>query len=228
MINCIIIEDEPLSTKKLLNFIAKVPYLNLLESFNSALSAMDFLNQNSVELIFLDIEMKGLNGIEFLKSTNIKSKIIITTAYKQYAIEGFDMQVCDYLLKPISFERFVRATDKVSKELITEKQSNKIDKIFIKTEYRLEGINISDIQYIEGVGDYRRIVCKDNKIMSLHTFGKLYELLPKDNFLRVHNSYIISIDKIEKIERNRIYINDKIIPIGNKYSKQFYDKIKRL
>jgi two-component system, LytTR family, response regulator len=224
MINCIIIEDEPLAVKKLVNFIDRLPTLNLLETFNSAVSAIGFLNENSIDLIFLDIEMKELTGIQLMESININSKVIITTAYDKYAIKGFELQVSDYLLKPITFERFVKACDKVGRDL-NQLVNKEHSKIFIKTEYRLEGIALSDILYIEGMGDYRRIVTLQKKIMTLQTFKELINLIPEDKFCRVHNSFIVSLDKIEKIERNRISIKEKLIPISDSYEKEFYKKI---
>lgn len=226
MISCIIIEDEPLAVKKLVNYVDKLPTLNLIATFSSALSAIDFLKANSVDLIFLDIEMKELTGIQFLESINIKSKVIITTAYEKYAIKGFDLQVSDYLLKPISFERFVKACYKVTQDL---NQHLNIEhcKIFIKTEYRLEGIDTSEILYIEGMGDYRRIVTLQKRIMTLQTFKELADLLPMDKFCRVHNSFVVSLEKIEKIERNRITINEKLIPISDSYVKDFNHRINK-
>lgn len=226
MINCIIIEDEPLAIKKLVSFIDKVPSLNLLETFNSAVPVFEFLKANAVDLIFLDIEMKELTGIELLESANISSKVIITTAYDKYAIKGFDLQVSDYLLKPITFDRFVKAIDKISFEL-KKSVVNRHKKIFVKTEYRLEGIDTAEILFIEGMGDYRRIVTDQKKIMTLQTFKDLTELLPDGKFYRVHNSYIVSIDKIEKIERNRISIKDNLIPISDSFGKEFYKKINK-
>ena len=227
MINCIIIEDEPLAAGKIADFISKLPAIQLSASFNSAIPAIEYLKSNTVDIIFLDIEMKDLSGIQFLESIHIESKVIITSAYEQYAIKGFDLQVCDYLLKPISFERFIQAVDKAREEFNQKREHKKTNKIFIKTEHRLEGIELSDILYIEGMGDYRRIVTVSKKIMTLQSFGELYELLPKDIFCRVHNSYIVSLDKIEKIERNRIRIKEKIIPISNSYGKDFYGKINK-
>jgi two-component system, LytTR family, response regulator len=224
MINCIIIDDEPLAVKKLVNYINKLPTLNLLETFNSAVSAIGFLKANSIDLIFLDIEMKEITGIQLLESVNTKSKVIITTAYEKYAIKGFELQVSDYLLKPITFERFLKASDKVAQDL-GQRVTNEHFKVFVKTEYRLEGINTSEILYIEGLGDYRRIITLQKKILTLQTFKELTDLLPRDKFCRVHNSFIVSIDKIEKIERNRITIKEQLIPISDSYGKVFYNKI---
>ena len=225
MLSCIIIEDEPIAVEKLVNYISKLPSIKVLNTYNSPVPAIEFLNNNDVDLIFLDIEMKELTGIQFLESVNIKSKIIITTAYEKFALKGFDLQVCDYLLKPISFERFVQAVNKAGEEISRTKKKH-TNKIFVKTEYRLESVDISEVLYIEGMGDYRKIVMDGKKIMTLQSFNELIDLLPKDNFCRVHNSFIVSIDKIEKIERNRIYIKDKVIPVSNLYGKEFYEKIK--
>ena len=226
MINCIIIEDEPLAVKKLVNFIDKLPTLNLLATFSSAIAAIEFLKANSVDLIFLDIEMKELTGIQLLESIHIKSKVIITTAYEKYAIKGFDLQVSDYLLKPITFERFVKACDKVTQD-INQHLNIEHCKIFIKTEYRLEGVDTSEILYIEGMGDYRRIVTIQKRIMTLQTFKELTDLLPMDKFCRVHNSFVVSLEKIEKIERNRITIKEKLIPISESYLKEFNHRINK-
>lgn len=226
MINCIIIEDEPLAIKKLVSFIDKVPSLNLLETFHSSVPVVEFLNGNAVDLIFLDIEMKELTGIELLESANISSKVIVTTAYDKYAIKGFDLQVSDYLLKPITFDRFVKAIDKISVEL-KKNVVNRHKKIFVKTEYRLEGIDTAEILFIEGMGDYRRIVTNQKRIMTLQTFKELTELLPVNKFCRVHKSYIVSIDRVEKIERNRISIKDNLIPISDSFGKDFYKKINK-
>lgn len=225
MIDCIIIEDEPLAVEKLVRFIKKMPMLNLLNTFNSGIDAIGFLNSNLVDLIFLDIEMKELSGIQLLESTSIKSKVIITTAYEKYAIKGFELQACDYLLKPITFERFVKSCDKANSEIEMEKRVKPNSKIFIKTEYRLEGVDTSAILYIEGMGDYRKVVTTDRNIMTLQTFKDLETLLPIDKFCRVHNSYVVSLERIEKIERNRIIIQKKVIPISDTYGKYFFKKI---
>jgi two-component system LytT family response regulator len=225
MVDCIIIEDEPLAVEKLVLFINKIPNLNLLGTFNSGIDAIGFLNSNTVDLIFLDIEMKELSGIQLLESISIKSKVIITTAYEKYAIKGFELQVCDFLMKPITFERFLKSYDKANYEIEREKGVKSVSKIFIKTEYRLEGVDTSTILYIEGMGDYRKLVTTEKIIMTLQTFKDLEDILPTDKFCRVHNSYIVSIEKIEKIERNRIQIQKKLIPISDSYSKHFFKKI---
>lgn len=221
MIQCIIIEDEPLAADKLSGFISKTDYLSLTGLFHSPLEAMVFLKTNPVDLIFLDIEMKELTGIQFMESVSLDAKIIITTAYEKYALKGFELQVSDYLLKPITFERFIKACDKVMSELLPLEKGSEHRKIFIKTEYRLEGIDSSEILFVEGIGDYRKIVTSKKKILTLQNFNEIFRLLPQDKFRRVHNSYIVSLDKIDKIERKRIYIRDQIIPVSDSYYKDF-------
>lgn len=230
-VNCIIIEDEPLAQEKLEDFIEKVDFLKLLKTTASAIEAIGFLQNNTVELIFLDIRMKKFSGIQFLKALQNKPKVIITSAYNQYALEGYDYNVSDYLLKPFSFERFIQAVNKAMDEIVLENKakdniSGKIDYIFIKTENRIEKIYLKDILYIEGLKDYLKIVLQSSKILTLLSFKKLLEMLPDNEFIRVHKSYVISIDKIQSIERNRIKIDVKLIPISDTYRKQFYAYLK--
>ncbi|NCU33233.1 MAG: response regulator transcription factor [Candidatus Moranbacteria bacterium] len=225
MINCIIIEDEPLAAEKLTDFIGKTEYLNLSGVFHSPIAAMGFLKNNTIDLIFLDIEMKELTGIQLMESVKIDSKIIITSAYEKYALKGFELQVCDYLLKPITFERFIKACDKVMTEVLNSEKKSGHRKIFIKTEYRLEGLDSSEILFVEGIGDYRKIVTEKKTILTLQNFKEIASLLPQDKFRRVHNSFIVSFDKIDKIERKRIYIRDQVIPVSDSYYKEFLSEL---
>jgi DNA-binding LytR/AlgR family response regulator len=225
-IKCIAIEDEPLALKKIEEFIEQVDYLNLLEGFNNAVDAIGFLKRNPVDLIFLDIRMKKLSGIQFLESLQIKPKVIITSAYDEYALKGYELDVADYLLKPFTFERFLKSIDKVLNQLNRIASNNFNDYIFVKTEYRIEKIVIMDILYIQGMKDYLQIHTVDRKIMTLQTFKNLLEILPQCDFQRVHNSYIVSISKIENIERNRIRIGKDLIPISDSYKDKFYGILK--
>lgn len=225
-INCIAIEDEPLALKKIKEFIEQVDYLTLLEGFNNAVDAIGFLKNNAVDLIFLDIRMKKLSGIQFLESLQLKPKVIITSAYDEYALKGYELDVADYLLKPFTFERFLKSVDKVYNQLNTTKNDNPNDSIFVKTEYRIERIEIRDILYIQGMKDYLQIHTADRKIMTLQTFKNLLEVLPQIDFQRVHNSYIVSIPKIEHIERNRIRIGKELIPISESYRDKFFGILK--
>jgi two-component system, LytTR family, response regulator len=224
-INCIIIEDEPLAVIKLKGFIEQVSYLNLCKSFDSGIEAIGFIKTNEPDLIFLDIEMKNFTGIQLLETLDKLPKIIITTAYEKYALKGYDLQVSDYLLKPIIFERFIKACDKVYNEIQLGTTKQYPDQIFINTEYRLEGVKNESILYIQGMGDYRKIVTEHKSIMTLQTFKELQKILNPNNFCRVHNSYIVAINKIDKIERNRIIIKNQHIPISDSYSHEFYKRI---
>jgi DNA-binding LytR/AlgR family response regulator len=231
-INCIAIDDEPLALSKLEGFISKVPDLKLIRTFDNAIEAIGWLKENRIELIFLDIQMEQLTGIQFLETTGSKARIIFTTAYDQYAIKGFELSVTDYLLKPYSFQRFLQAVNKVmdyfsmtpvKHEIISESSSY----IFVKTEYRLERIDIEDILYVEGMKDYLRIICKDKKIMTLQSFARLEEILPEKKFCRVHKSFIVALDKIKSVERGVILIADKRMPVSNTYKENFFSKIKQ-
>lgn len=221
IINCILVEDEPLALKRTKEFVGRVSYLNLMASFTNAFDAIGFLKVNKVDLIFLDIEMDGLTGIEFIESLNSKPQIIITTAYDKYALKGFELNVADYLLKPFRFERFLNAVERVYDAICKEDNEDK-DYIFVKTEYRLERVPFSEILYIQGMGDYRNLQTISKKILTLQTFAELENLLPARKFCRVHKSYIVSIDKIISIERNRIKINDILIPISESYKSMAF------
>jgi DNA-binding LytR/AlgR family response regulator len=218
VINCIIVEDEPLALKRTREFVNQVSYLNLLSSFSNAFEAIGFLKINEVDLIFLDIEMDGFTGIEFIESLISKPQIIITTAYDKYALKGFELHVTDYLLKPFRFERFMLAVERVYEILNKEIK----DFIFVKTEYRLERIALSDICFIEGMGDYRNVQTHSKKILTLQTLSDFEKDLPSHKFCRVHKSFIVSIDKIISIERNRIKILNTLIPISDNYKDRIH------
>jgi DNA-binding LytR/AlgR family response regulator len=220
IINCIIIEDEPLAMERLEEYIGKVPYLKLLASFDNGLEALGYLKGRKVDLIYLDIKMDELTGIQLAESLVQKPEIIITTAFHKYAVKGFELNVADYLLKPFTFDRFLQATDKVYEKLFAIQKSVK-DYLFVKTEYRLEKVHYDDILYIEGMRDYRSIQKADTKILTLQTFRELEKELPENAFCRVHKSFIVAISKIESIERNRIRIHDKLIPVSETYKNRF-------
>lgn len=217
-ITCIIIEDEPLALERTRSFVLKTPVLTLLKSFENALDALEFLKSNAVDLVFLDIQMDELTGIELLESAQIKSKIVFTTAFEEYALKGYELNVMDYLLKPFTYDRFLQAVNKF------ESGRNASEAfIFVKSGYALEKIRISDILYIEGMGDYRRIHTVSNKkIMTLQTFTELYQLLPKHKFYRVHKSYMVAMDSIDVIERNHVVIGKESIPISATFKDDFH------
>jgi DNA-binding LytR/AlgR family response regulator len=220
VINCIILEDEPLALKRIKEFVSQVSYLNLIAAFTNAFEAIGFLKANTVDLIFLDIEMDGFTGIELIESLSNKPQIIITTAYDKYALKSFELNVTDYLLKPFRFDRFMLAVDRVY-DIISKINIEDRDFIFVKTEYRLERISFSDIYFIEGMGDYRNVQTGQKKILTLKTFSEFEMELPLTRFCRVHKSFIVSIEKIISIEHNRIKIKDSLIPVGESYKDRF-------
>ncbi|MHC1774795.1 MAG: LytR/AlgR family response regulator transcription factor [Lentimicrobium sp.] len=221
-INCIVVDDTPLAVEKLEGFIGQVPHLKLLRSFNNGIEAISFIKNNPVDLVFLDIQMEQFSGLQFLDSLLNPPQIIIVSAYSQYAISGFDHSVTDYLLKPYSFERFLKAVDKIKTDRDFSAQK---EYMFVKTEYRMERINFSDILYIEGKGAYLRLITQKAKIMTLQSFQQMEDQLPADNFMRIHKSFIVALNKIESIERNRIKIGSELIPIGLSYRERFMKTI---
>ena len=225
MLKCIVVEDEPLAMERVLGYVQKLPYLNLISTFDNAIDALVYLKSNIVDLIFLDINMGEFSGIQLIESLSCKSEIIITTAHDDYALKGYDLNVTDYLLKPFAFERFVLAVDKAfaNHDKVEVVQDKKF--IFVKTEYRLEKLLLSEVLYIEGMRDYRRIHTFNKRIMTLQTFKDFELEIPMKMICRVHKSYMVSLDKINSIERNRIRINDIFIPISETYKKTFLDLI---
>lgn len=184
-------------------------------------------------MIFLDIEMEGFSGLQFIKSLQDKPKIILTTAYDSYAIDAFDLNVSDYLLKPIFFERFIQALDKVFehfakiKTISIDEKLYKRDYFFVKTEFRMQRIDFDDILFIEGMREYLMIHMKNERIMTLQNFNSMTKALPSENFIRVHKSYIVAVNKIDNVERNRINIREKIIPISSTYKDEFFNFLKK-
>jgi DNA-binding LytR/AlgR family response regulator len=235
--SCIIVEDEPLARNLLSAYISKVPRLELKQSFSNALDALEYLRENPVDVLFSDIQMPEVTGITLLKLLKTKPLIFLTTAYSEYALEGYELEVYDYLLKPISFERFLKALEKgiarldgnVSQPISTiiqEVQSApNQDYIFVKDGTKLVKINLSDILYIEGLKDYVCIYTPQKKIISLQTMKSLEASLPSDRFVRVHNSFIIAFSAIEEIEKDRLVINKSTIPISDTYKKTFREII---
>ena len=224
-LNCIIIEDEPLALERTKGFVMKTPFLNLLATFDQALEGLAFLKSNSVDLLFLDLNMDELSGIELLESSKLDCKVIVTTAYSEYALKGYELNVSDYLLKPFTFERFLQAVDKIQaiKPSAAKELAPKF--IFIKTENRLEKIDVDEILFIEGMRDYRRIHTTTKRIMTLQNFTELEQLLPANIICRVHKSYMVAIGKIDEIERSRIKIAKQIIPISETYRNHFFGVI---
>lgn len=239
---CIIVDDEPLARNLLSEYVHKVPELELMKAFGNPLEALNFLREQSVDILFLDIQMPELTGISLLKILQHKPAVILTTAYSQYAIESYEHDVTDYLLKPITFERFIKSVEKAKQQLDTSARPSEApsfsptDKteeespsdpsfIFVKDGRKLVKVNLADIQYIEGMKDYVRIHTQDRKITSLQRLKALEEELPSKQFIRVHHSYIVGVAWIEEIERERIFIGKHIIPVSDTYRKAFQEFI---
>lgn len=223
--HCIAIEDEPLAMQKLEAFIEKVPGLQCAATFDNALEAISYLQSAAIDLIFLDIQMEDFTGIQFLEAVQNKPRVVITTAYDKYAVKGYEFEVDDYLLKPFTFQRFVQAVDKVARRMEQERPPT-AEFLFLKTANRLEKVHFKDILYVEGMSEYLGVFTPGGRIMTLQSFKKLESSLPQGAFFRVHKSYLVALDKIDSIERNRILIGEKHIPIGETYRKSFFQKIK--
>jgi len=215
-----------------------VSFLNLVKTFDNAVDSIEFIRSGRVDLIFLDIQMEELSGIQLLNSLQNPPFVIFTTAYENYAIQGFELDVIDYMLKPISFARFLKGVNKVYERMqlennvaakaVSMNQKNPgVNYFFVKTETRMERIESADVLYVEGMGDYWRIVTKTRRIMTLMNSRKLEEILHEPLFCRVHKSFFVALDKIESIERNRIKILDKYIPVSETFRKNFFDLIEK-
>lgn len=225
-IKCIIIEDEPLASEKLANFISKVPTLELVDAFHNSTEGLSYLQQNAVDLVFLDIQMENLTGIELLEALSQKPAIIITSAYQEYALKGYEFEVSDYLLKPYSYARFLQAVSKVQNQNLKQTEPD-ANFIFVKTEHRIEKVALDDILFIEGMSDYLRIHTINTKIMCLQKFSAFEDKLPKDKFIRVHKSFLVAVHQIENIERLRIKIGDQLIPISQTYKDRFFELLEQ-
>ncbi len=241
ILKCIVIDDEPLALDIITDYISKIPFLTLVKSTENAIEALQLVQEGGIDLVFLDIQMPELTGIQFLKIAGDKANYILTTAYSQYALESYDLNVSDYLLKPIAFDRFYKAVEKVRLQVqkpnhsglsqvevpvhVPPPASPQQDFIFVKTEHKIQKIQLDDILYIEGLKDYISIFTKNERIITLQNMKKMEETLPKGRFIRVHKSYIIGVEKIESIERSRILIAGKTIPVGDTYREAFFKLI---
>lgn len=231
-LNCLIVDDEPVALDILENYIGRVYFLNLVRKCQHAIEAMQILEENPIDLIFLDIQMPGVNGLQFLKSIITRPVVIFTTGYREYALDGYDFDVADFLLKPFDFERFLKAVNKASNivsktsrqpVIVPQQQSY----IFIKSDYKLLKISVDDILYIEGLKDYIKIYTRQKLFLTLMSMTSIEEKLPAGEFCRIHRSYIISLDKIDSVSRHRVVIGEKFIPISIPYREKFYAIIDR-
>jgi two-component system LytT family response regulator len=227
-IRCIVADDEPLAVQLLADYIQKTPGCELIFHSTHILQVTDFLKEHHCDLIFLDNQMPELTGIQFLKQMNANCKVVFTTAYSEYALESYQFDVIDYILKPITYERFMASIDKF-KRLVSagEDFDNEPESIFIKTEYRIQQVNLSSVLFIEAKRDYLAFHTTEGKIMTLDSMRNMEQLLPSKRFIRIHKSYIINIGKIEFIERGKIVINQFYLPVGD-YYKEHLSKIIRL
>ncbi len=221
-LNCVIIDDEPLATELLESYAQKIPFLNVLGVYNSASEAIRTIRENTIHLLFLDIQMPEISGLEFARIIDKDTRIVFTTAFSQYAIDGYKVNALDYLLKPISFEKFLETADKALEwfESQTKQKSMVQDRfIFLKSEYKLQKINFDDILYVEGLKDYVKIYLKDSSknVMSLMNMKKIEEYLPKPEFMRIHRSYIVHMKEVETIDRFRMVIGNQYLPISDSY-----------
>lgn len=235
MINTIAIDDEPLALQLVAGYIEKTPGLNLVGKFDNPLDAVEFMAGNEVDLIFIDIQMPDLTGIEFTRAMKKGPKVVFTTAYEKYALEGFRLEVVDYLLKPFSYEEFFTAAQKAlrliqleNKNEITQVEANN-EFLFLKSEYKIRRINFNDILYIEGLKDYVKVYTRNDPkpILSLTSLKQLEAKLPDAKFMRVHRSFIVNLEKIDTIERSRIIFGKAYIPVGDQYKDRFQEFLNR-
>ncbi|NJB71433.1 DNA-binding LytR/AlgR family response regulator [Saonia flava] len=241
-LKCVIIEDEPLARNLLQEYINKVPTLQLYQSFSNPLKAMEVLHSGEIDILFLDVQMPEITGVSLLKILKKKPIVILTTAYSDYAIEGYELDITDYLLKPITFERFLKAIEKAAQRLtytpepskgkVTIEDTPLITQplpqepyIFVKDGFKQIKIKLNDIMFVKGLKDYVSIHTPQQKIITLQKLKGLEELLPKDKFIRVHHSYIVSMDWITVVHRQKVEIGDIPIPISDTYRKGFKEFI---
>lgn len=228
------IDDEPLALKLITGYIEETPDLSLLRNFTNPLKASVFLKENIVDIVMLDIQMPELNGIEFTRQMNRGPKVIFTTAYKNYAIEGFKLEVVDYLVKPFSYQDFLKAIKRAEKLINLEKRSfenieSNNEFLFLRSDYKIRRLNLNDIQYIEGLNDYVRIHAASSRepIQSQVTLKTIESKLPAGKFMRIHRSFIVNLQKVETIDRGRIVFGKVFIPVGDKFKEKFEDYLRK-
>jgi len=229
--NCIVADDEPIAREIIESFINKTPSLNLISSFENAIDVIEFSKSNSVDIYFIDINMPELNGIGLAKIIGNKSNIIFTTAYRDYAVEGFNLNIIDYLLKPIAFERFLQAVEKIPQKLISktslgENSTNNF--LFVRSDRKMIKINIEDIFYIESLNDYLKIHTKEKTIITRETISNLEKKLSQSSFIRTHRSFIIAISKIDSYTNEFVELHKKAIPISRSYKESVLQKLAEL
>jgi len=232
IINCVIVDDEPVARNILETFVAKIPNLYLVKSCKNAMEAFEIVNTQNIDLFFLDINMPDISGLSLAKSINRKSKIIFTTAYREYAVDGFDLQAVDYLLKPIAFDRFLQAVNKffetqtvIVKQVDVEEVPVKNDYIFVRSDRKMVKVNFDEILYIESLSDYIKIYTKDKVLVTRETISNLEVKLPSQQFLRIHRSYIVNLSKTDSYTNELVEIEKKAIPISRTYKENVLKKL---
>lgn len=228
VIRCVVTDDEPLAVNLLADYVNRTPGFELILKTTHVLDALDVVQQGRADLVFLDIQMPDLTGIQFMKIIRGACKIIITTAYPEYALQGYEFDVVDYLLKPVTYERFAAATQKAIARLEHKPAivtADSIKHIFVKADYKIRKIDLNDIMYIEALRDYTAIHLPNEKILSLESLRNYETLLPEIQFVRIHKSYIINTAKIAFIERSKVVINKEYLPVGETYRKHFFSLI---
>lgn len=227
---CLIVDDEPLAQEVIENYIVRIPNLEVVKKCSDAIQAFEVMKKEKIDLIFLDIQMPVIDGLGFLKSVKNIPSVIITTAFPQHALESYDFDVTDYLLKPISFERFLKAVNKVldKKNIPSVSTEQKADFIFLKVDSKLVKVNFSEIMYVEGMKDYLKVFLKDKFYVVHQTMKRFEESLPHGQFVRVHKSYIVSLPAVKTIIGNYIEVNDQHIPIGANYKDELIQLVFKL
>jgi DNA-binding LytR/AlgR family response regulator len=231
-ISCLIVDDEPLARNLLAQYVSKVPYLQLIKSCAGPMEALDLLRRQPADLLFLDIQMPEITGLHLLKVLPRRPLVILTTAYSEYALEGYELDVADYLLKPITFDRFLRATEKAAERLrplpaaappaaAAAAPAAEPAYLFVKDGQRLVKVMLRDLRYIEGLRDYVILHVGDKRVVTLQRLKSLEEELPQDRFVRIHNSYIVSFDAIEAIEKDKVWIGKTELPVSDTYRQRF-------
>jgi|TARA_B110000211_G_C14064545_1_gene547129 DNA-binding LytR/AlgR family response regulator len=231
-INCVIVDDEPVARNVLETFVAKIPNLELVKSCKNAMEAFEVANQQKIDIFFLDINMPDISGLSLAKSINQKAKIIFTTAYREYAVDGFNLKAVDYLLKPISFDRFLQSIHKyfegvsfIDSEIKIEKSVLKNDFIFVRSDRKMIKINFDEIQYVESLSDYIKIHSADKTITTRETISNIETKLPAKNFLRIHRSYIVNLKKMNSYTNEFVEIGKNAIPISRTYKENVLKKL---
>lgn len=237
-INCIAIDDEPLSLQQITGYINRIDFLNLVKTFDNGLEALNYLHTHEVDLVFLDIMMDELSGIDLIESLDPRPYFIFTTGFDHYAVKAFELHATDYIQKPISFIRFMKAVDKVFKDffknppaaanstyqqLKPESKKSEQEFIFIKTKYKMQKLAFNDIYYIKGLNNYLIIKTPNDSLYARQSLNHIVKVLPTENFIRVHKSFIVAIDKIDVIGKNQLFINGENVPIGESYKEYFFN-----